>query len=117
MYYGVTAMAANDRMVGGDHYPKGTGEEHWDRMYRMFGAGYFIGSITKYVERYQSKGGVEDLQKAEHFIAKLIELETTKAVDQTIARHGGMETVTAFTRATGKSKEVSRRKVRVVRKR
>lgn len=65
--------AANERQVGGDHYKRG-GEEHWDRVYRLFGPGYFVGCITKYVERYQFKNGLEDLRKAEHFIQKLIEL-------------------------------------------
>jgi hypothetical protein len=65
---------ANDYQVGGDHYRKG-GEQHWDRIYRLFGPGYFIGCITKYVERYRYKGGLEDLKKARHFIEKLIELE------------------------------------------
>lgn len=67
--------AANERQIGGTHYKRG-GEEHWDRQYRLFGAGYFIGCITKYVERYQAKNGLEDLRKAEHFIQKLIELES-----------------------------------------
>lgn len=66
---------ANEKQIGGDHYKKG-GEEHWDRQYRLFGAGYFIGCITKYVERYNEKNGVEDLEKAQHFIEKLIELES-----------------------------------------
>ncbi len=65
---------ANDRQVGGNHYKKG-GEEHWDRQWRLFGRGYFIGCITKYVERYHEKNGVEDLEKARHFLDKLIELE------------------------------------------
>lgn len=67
-------MAANDKQVGGDHYKLG-GEEHWDRVWRLFGRGYFVGCITKYVERYTSKGGVDDLEKAKHFLEKLIELE------------------------------------------
>jgi len=70
-------MGANDHQIGGNHYKKG-GEEHWDRQWRLFGRGYFIGCITKYVERYFDKNGVEDLQKAKHFIDKLIELETQK---------------------------------------
>jgi hypothetical protein len=71
-----TPTKANDRQIGGDHYKKGEGEEHWDRVWRMHGPGYFVGCITKYVERYQDKNGVEDLQKAQHFLEKLIELET-----------------------------------------
>ena len=71
-------MAANDIQIGGTHYKNPGGEEHWDRIWRLFGAGYFIGCITKYVERYQKKNGVEDLKKAQHFLQKLIELEETR---------------------------------------
>jgi len=67
-------MSANERQVGGKHYKKG-GEEHWDRQWRLYGRGYFVGCITKYVERYHEKSGVQDLQKAQHFLEKLIELE------------------------------------------
>lgn len=65
---------ANKTQVGGTHYKTG-GEEHWDRQWRLFGPGYFIGCITKYVERYQKKDGYQDLLKARHFLDKLIELE------------------------------------------
>lgn len=65
---------ANGKQVAGRHYKLG-GEEHWDRIWRMHGRGYFVGCITKYVERYHIKGGVQDLEKAKHFIEKLIELE------------------------------------------
>lgn len=67
-------MSANNRQVGGNHYKTG-GEEHWDRQWRLYGRGYFIGCITKYVERYHEKNGLQDLQKAQHFLEKLIELE------------------------------------------
>ena len=71
-------MSANDTQVGGDHYKLGgKGEEHWDRVWRMHGRGYFVGCITKYVERYHLKNGLQDLQKARHFLDKLIELEST----------------------------------------
>ena len=69
-------MGANERQIGGSHYKKG-GEEHWDRQWRLYGRGYFVGCITKYVERYHEKNGVQDLEKARHFIEKLIELENT----------------------------------------
>lgn len=72
---------ANKTQVGGSHYKRG-GEEHWDRQWRLFGRGYFVGCITKYVERYPDKGGVEDLKKARHFIDKLIELETAAAANK-----------------------------------
>lgn len=67
-------MSANERQIGGNHYKKG-GEEHWDRQWRLYGRGYFVGCITKYVERYHEKNGIQDLEKAKHFLDKLIELE------------------------------------------
>lgn len=76
---------ANKTQIGGDHYKKG-GEEHWDRQWRLYGRGYFVGCITKYVERYHLKNGVEDLKKARHFLDKLIELEEEK--DKKIAHQG-----------------------------
>ena len=73
---------ANRTQVGGGHYKlEGAGEEHWDRQWRMNGRGYFVGSITKYIERYHLKNGVQDLKKAKHFIEKLIELEQKQAAE------------------------------------
>jgi len=68
-------MSFNDQQVGGNHYRKVEGEQHWDRQWRLYGKGYFIGCITKYVERYPEKNGLEDLYKALHFLEKLISLE------------------------------------------
>lgn len=63
---------ANDRQVGGDHYKKG-GEEHWDRAWRLhYDPFQYI--ITKWIERWRDKGGVQDLKKAQHAIEKYIEL-------------------------------------------
>lgn len=70
-----------DKQVGGDHYRKVPGEQHWTRVYRLFGPGYFVGCITKYVERYQVKNGKEDLEKALHFLNKLIELEYPRSAE------------------------------------
>ena len=79
-------MSANERQVGGKHYKVG-GEEHWDRQWRLYGRGYFVGQITKYVERYHDKNGVQDLEKAKHFLEKLIELENaaTAALKQRVS--------------------------------
>ena len=37
--------------------------------------GFFEGNVIKYVTRWRSKAGVEDLRKAKHYIELLIELE------------------------------------------
>jgi hypothetical protein len=39
------------------------------------GLGFLEGSVIKYISRFRSKNGLQDLQKARHFIDLLIELE------------------------------------------
>lgn len=41
--------------------------------------GYFEGCVIKYVTRWRSKNGLEDLRKARHFIDLLLELEQRNA--------------------------------------
>lgn len=65
---------ANKRQVAGDHYKSGI--QHWDYVIAN-GLGYFEGQITKYVTRWRKKNGLQDLEKARHFLDKLI--ETVKA--------------------------------------
>jgi hypothetical protein len=64
---------ANNRQVGGRHYASNV--QHWDFAAAHFGRGYFKGQITKYVSRWRKKNGVQDLQKALHFLEKLMEIE------------------------------------------
>lgn len=68
---------ANAIQHGGNHYKQSDTnvEQHWDRVYRLYGRGYFVGNITKYTERYHLKDGKQDLLKAIHYLQKLIELE------------------------------------------
>lgn len=70
------SYGANSRQVGGNHYKTG-GEEHWDRVNRLQ-LDYFQGQITRYVERWKLKNGIEDLKKARHFLDKYIEIEECK---------------------------------------
>ena len=63
---------ANETQVGGNHYRNG-GEQHWDRAWRLqYDPFQYI--ITKWLERWRLKGGVEDLYKARHAMDKYIEL-------------------------------------------
>lgn len=63
------------------HYKKQEkeGKQHWDRMWDLYREAWFVGNITKYVERYRDKNGVKDLIKARHYLDKLIELEEQDA--------------------------------------
>jgi hypothetical protein len=79
---------ANEYQVGGDHYKVG-GEEHWDRAWRLKWDPFQY-QITKYVERWKEKGGVDDLRKAQHFLQKYIELLTEPdPVDKVSRRKDG----------------------------
>lgn len=63
--------SANERQIGGDHY---AGKyQHWD-LIEKHGIGYLEGCATKYIQRWRKKNGRQDLEKAVHYIDKLIEL-------------------------------------------
>ena len=63
---------ANARQVGGNHYRNKI--QHWDWV-ASNELDYFQGQITKYVARWKLKGGIQDLEKARHFLDKYIELQ------------------------------------------
>lgn len=60
--------SANKRQVGGAHYK--TDYEHWDFVREVLANNYLLGNATKYVSRWRKKNGVEDLEKALHYIDK-----------------------------------------------
>lgn len=64
---------ANERQIGGTHYKKGTGLQHWD-LVALFEWDYFQAQIIKYVMRWKDKGGIQDLEKSMHVTAKYIEI-------------------------------------------
>jgi len=66
-------MPANDRQISGNHY-KGAAIECWDYI-AANNLDWFQGNIVKYVTRFRKKGGKRDLEKAQHILEKLIELE------------------------------------------
>ena len=65
---------ANDRQVGGEHYKNKT-IEPWDYIVAN-NIGYLAGNVIKYVTRHQDKNGIQDLEKAKHYLEKLIECQT-----------------------------------------
>jgi hypothetical protein len=65
----------NERQVGGEHYRKANAKyQHWD-LVAEYGMSYYIGNMTKYVCRWRTKGGLADLEKAMHYLEKLISLD------------------------------------------
>jgi hypothetical protein len=67
------APTANNVQVGGTHY-KTQDIQPWDAI-RSWNLCFFAGNAVKYIARHKSKGGVEDLRKARHYLDKLIELQ------------------------------------------
>lgn len=65
-------MKADETQVGGSHY-NSTAVQHWN-MAADLNLGYFEGQISKYMDRWKRKNGLQDLRKAQHFLAKLIEV-------------------------------------------
>lgn len=64
---------ANDRQVAGDHYQGEYSQQHWDYAWER-GFDQFQYNITKRIERWRRKDGVQDLHKARHELDKYIEL-------------------------------------------
>lgn len=63
-------MSANDTQVAGTHYR--TAIQHWDYVIAN-DLDYFQAQITKYVTRWKKKNGLQDLEKAKHFLEKYME--------------------------------------------
>lgn len=64
---------ANTVQIGGNHY-RDKPIQPWDYI-SANKLGYFEGNVVKYVTRYKERGGVVDLEKAKHYLQKLIEME------------------------------------------
>tara|TARA_R110000744_G_scaffold262304_3_gene376907 strand:+ start:898 stop:1131 length:234 start_codon:yes stop_codon:yes gene_type:complete len=58
--------------VGGTHYTSKIQPIDYIKANNL---DFFQGNVIKYVTRYKSKGGLEDLRKAKHYIELLIQQE------------------------------------------
>lgn len=61
------------KQVGGDHYET-MAIQPWEVIQRG-DLDFWEGNVIKYVMRYRSKNGLEDLKKARHYLDYLIERE------------------------------------------
>jgi hypothetical protein len=67
---------ANEEQVGGEHY-KNKAIQPWDYIVSN-NLGYLEGCVVKYVSRYKEKGGMQDLEKAAHYLQKLMEVQSER---------------------------------------
>ena len=66
-------MKASEKQVGGTHYrtaPGGLG--HWDYCV-IASVPYLEGCASKYLTRWRDKGGLQDLEKAIHYLERRLE--------------------------------------------
>jgi hypothetical protein len=66
-------MSSLDIQVGGSHY-KDMAIQPIEFIMKN-NIGFMEGNAIKYISRWRSKGGVEDLKKARHYLDMLIEFE------------------------------------------
>jgi hypothetical protein len=69
-------MSELDKQVGGNHYAKLAIQPV--QYITENNLTYLQGNVIKYVTRYKDKNGLQDLQKAKHYIDMLIEMEDKK---------------------------------------
>lgn len=62
-----------ETQIGGNHY-KSQAIQPVEYIHAN-NIGYFEGNVIKYVTRWKNKNGVQDLEKAKHYLELLIELE------------------------------------------
>lgn len=67
---------ANSQQIGGTHY-KYLAIEPWDQTV-LNNRDVFQHEIIAYVERWRTKGGIQDLEKAVHWLQKYIEVEKAR---------------------------------------
>lgn len=73
----------NEKQVGGQHYK--SAYQHWDFMLDV-SMPYLPAQVIKYITRWKKKNGVQDLEKALHFLEKYILTMT----EQTLSKYSKM---------------------------
>jgi hypothetical protein len=96
-------MSANEYQVGGNHYVD-TAIQPWDFIV-SHDMGFLEGNIIKYVARYKYKDGLDDLEKAQHYLTKLIEVTNERN-----RQHERLQKATARTSVAAKHKAKQVRK-------
>lgn len=73
----------NEKQVGGQHYK--SAYQHWDFMLDV-SMPYLPAQVIKYITRWKKKNGVQDLEKALHFLEKYILTMT----EETLSKYSKM---------------------------
>jgi len=67
----------DDEQIGGRHYITKS-VQPWEAMESWMSEeafkGFIWGNVIKYIARWEDKGGKQDLEKARHYLDKLLEI-------------------------------------------
>jgi hypothetical protein len=67
----------DDEQIGGRHYVTKS-VQPWEAMESWMSEeafkGFIWGNVIKYIARWEDKGGKQDLEKARHYLDKLLEI-------------------------------------------
>jgi hypothetical protein len=66
-------MSALDKQIGGSHY-KDMAIQPVEYIHKN-GLGFCEGNVVKYITRWKTKNGIEDLKKVIHYAELLIQME------------------------------------------
>lgn len=67
------------KQVGGEHYAKHT-IQPWD-IIKEYNLGFFEGNVIKYILRAPDKNGIEDLEKALHYLEEFLKIKKAESDD------------------------------------
>ncbi|MGB1226458.1 MAG: DUF3310 domain-containing protein [Poseidonibacter sp.] len=67
-----------EKQVGGNHYSKRAIQPF--HIAREYDLDFFEGNVLKYLLRHKDKNGLEDLQKAMHYLEEVIANEESKVL-------------------------------------
>ena len=70
-------MSALDKQIGGSHY-KDMAIQPVEYIHKK-GLGFCEGNVVKYITRWKTKNGIEDLRKVIHYAELLIQMEQDNA--------------------------------------
>lgn len=78
MNHGCMDKSPLKRQEGGSHY-KNKAIQPVEYIHAN-GMGFCEGNVVKYISRWKEKGGIQDLEKARHYLDILIQLESRSKV-------------------------------------
>jgi hypothetical protein len=85
----------NERQIAGNHYQTGNKYQLWD-LITDINLNFLLGNAVKYIYRCKNKNGIEDLQKARHYVDKFFSLGLNKIIQITGSSYYNLKLINTF---------------------